>query len=49
MREGANELLLRLANTPANLLHGERRPSGLAGRPRLVAARDFAFELKAKG
>lgn len=32
---GRNELALRLANTPANLLNGVPRPSGLAGAPRL--------------
>jgi hypothetical protein len=36
VREGANELSLRVANTPANLLNGVTRPSGLADVPRLV-------------
>jgi hypothetical protein len=36
LRPGPNELALRVANTPANLLNGTPRPSGLAGRPRLV-------------
>ncbi|HEX3326426.1 MAG TPA: glycosyl hydrolase [Actinomycetota bacterium] len=42
---GRNELALRIANTPANLLNGVPRPSGLAGAPRLrvaEAARDSA-------
>ena len=33
---GENEVTLRVANTPANLLNGVPRPSGLAGAPRLV-------------
>jgi hypothetical protein len=36
VRAGPNELALRVANTPANLLNGAPRPSGLAGAPRLV-------------
>jgi hypothetical protein len=36
LRPGPNELALRVANTPANLLNASPRPSGLAGRPRLV-------------
>ena len=36
LRPGPNELALRVANTPANLLNGTPRPSGLAGAPRLV-------------
>jgi hypothetical protein len=36
LRPGPNELALRVANTPANLLNATARPSGLAGRPRLV-------------
>ena len=35
---GVNELLFRVANTPANLLNGLERPSGLAGVPRLLRA-----------
>jgi hypothetical protein len=35
---GRNELALRVANTPANLLNGVPRPSGLAGPPRLQVA-----------
>ena len=38
LRPGANDLALRVANTPANLLNASPRPSGLAGRPRLVEA-----------
>ena len=38
LRPGPNDLALRVANTPANLLNGTPRPSGLAGRPRLVEA-----------
>jgi hypothetical protein len=38
VRPGPNDLALRVANTPANLLNGTPRPSGLAGRPRLVEA-----------
>ena len=34
-RPGRNDVLLRVANTPANLLNGRARPSGLAGTPRL--------------
>jgi alpha-L-rhamnosidase len=45
VQPGSNEFLLRLANTPANLLHGEQRSSGLAGVPRLRGTRDYAFDL----
>jgi hypothetical protein len=38
LRPGPNELALRVANTPANLLNATPRPSGLAGPPRLVEA-----------
>ena len=38
LRPGANDLALRVANTPANLLNATPRPSGLAGRPRLLEA-----------
>ena len=34
---GSNDLALRVANTPANLLNGLARPSGLAGPPSLQA------------
>ncbi len=47
LRAESNQFLLRVANTPANLLNGEPRASGLAGEPRLVAAREFAFDLAA--
>jgi hypothetical protein len=30
---GPNEVVVRVANTPANLLNGVARPSGLSGRP----------------
>jgi alpha-L-rhamnosidase len=36
LQSGDNELALRVANTPANLLNGDVRPSGLAGTPRLL-------------
>jgi len=42
-----NEIELRVANTLANLLNGELRPSGLLTVPRLVAHTQFAFELLA--
>ena len=38
LQAGPNQLALRVANTPANLLNATPRPSGLAGRPRLVEA-----------
>ncbi|HEV3498397.1 MAG TPA: hypothetical protein VHA34_18825, partial [Actinomycetes bacterium] len=38
LRPGRNDLALRVANTPANLLNASPRPSGLAGPPRLVEA-----------
>jgi alpha-L-rhamnosidase len=37
LRPGPNELELRVANTLANLLNAEERPSGLSEAPRLVA------------
>lgn len=40
VHEGRNEVVLRVANTLANLLYGIARPSGLAGAPRLLAAGD---------
>ncbi len=43
LREGENVIALTVANTPVNLLEGTRRPSGLAGPPRIVAARNFAI------
>jgi hypothetical protein len=39
VRPGQNELALRVANTPANLLGGTPRPSGLAGAPRVLVER----------
>jgi hypothetical protein len=36
LRDGSNDLTLRVANTPANLLNGDARHSGIAGAPRLV-------------
>jgi hypothetical protein len=36
LRAGENEIALRVANTPANLLNAVERPSGIAGAPRLV-------------
>ncbi len=42
-----NLLELRVANTLINLLEGVARPSGLCGAPRLVAYRDYRFELPA--
>jgi hypothetical protein len=38
LRPGHNQLALRVSNTPANLLNATPRPSGLAGRPRLLEA-----------
>jgi hypothetical protein len=43
--EGENEIELRVANTPVNLLEATPRRSGLAGVPRLVAYARFEFEL----
>jgi hypothetical protein len=37
LRDGPNEFELRVANTLANLLNGEERPSGLSEAPRLIA------------
>jgi alpha-L-rhamnosidase len=45
VREGDNELELRVANTPSNLLNADRRPSGIAGPPRIVAARRVELEV----
>jgi hypothetical protein len=36
VRAGSNDLSLTVANTPANLLNGVARPSGIAGNPRLM-------------
>jgi hypothetical protein len=35
-RPGSNKLVIRIANTPANLLNGHARPSGLNGAPRVL-------------
>jgi len=45
IRVGSNEFRLRVANTPANLLNGHERPSGLAGTPRLVPYAAFELDL----
>jgi hypothetical protein len=42
VHSGANDLALRVANTPANLLNGVLRPSGLAGAPRIVVVPSLA-------
>jgi hypothetical protein len=42
---GGNEVELRVANTLSNLLNADRRPSGLAGAPRVVTHREFVFSL----
>lgn len=41
-QRGRNEIVIRVANTLANLLYGVTRPSGLAGVPRLLMAADNA-------
>jgi alpha-L-rhamnosidase len=46
VHDGENEIELRVANTLSNLLNADRRPSGLAGPPRLVAHREFVFAVK---
>ena len=46
---GENELELRAANTLSNLLNADRRPSGLAGPPRIVSHREFVFPLGEAG
>lgn len=45
IRDGENEVELRVANTLSNLLNADRRPSGLAGAPRIVTHREFVFPL----
>ena len=45
VRPGGNELELRVANTPANLLERTRRRSGLTGPPRLVVSNRFELVL----
>ena len=48
LRMGENVLEVRVANTLINLLEGVVRPSGLAGTPKLVAYREYTFDLAAK-
>jgi hypothetical protein len=43
--DGENEVELAVANTLSNLLNADRRPSGLAGAPRIVTHREFVFPL----
>jgi alpha-L-rhamnosidase len=45
IRDGENEVELAVANTLSNLLSADRRPSGLAGAPRIVSRREFVFAL----
>jgi hypothetical protein len=45
LKAGENILELRVANTLVNLLEKVERPSGLAGAPKLVPYRSFAFDL----
>jgi len=45
LQPGENELELRVANTPVNLLEGHPRRSGLTGTPRLVAYAEREFLL----
>jgi hypothetical protein len=45
VRTGTNEIEVRVSNTPANLLNGERRPSGLAGPPVLVPLTPVRLEI----
>jgi hypothetical protein len=47
IRDGENEVELAVANTLSNLLSADRRPSGLAGAPRLITHREFVFPLPA--
>ena len=47
LRRGENVLEVRVANTLINLLEGVVRPSGLAGVPKLVAYREYTFDLAA--
>jgi hypothetical protein len=37
LRTGDNDIEIRVANTLANLLNAEERPSGLSEAPRLIA------------
>jgi len=45
VRTGPNEIEVRVSNTPANLLNGERRASGLAGAPVLVPLTPVRLEI----
>jgi alpha-L-rhamnosidase len=45
IRDGENEVELAVANTLSNLLSADRRPSGLAGAPRIITHREFVFPL----
>ena len=49
LRVGDNDITLRVANTPANLLNGVPRPSGLAGAPRLLVDEPVGDERAAEG
>jgi hypothetical protein len=49
LRDGENEVELAVANTLSNFLSADRRPSGLAGAPRIVTHREFVFPLPASG
>jgi hypothetical protein len=46
LRPGENTLELRVANTLVNLIEATRRPSGLAGAPRLLAYRRVEFRME---
>jgi hypothetical protein len=45
LKAGENTLELRVANTLVNLLEAVKRPSGLAGAPKLVPYRTFTFDI----
>lgn len=45
VRGGENQVELRVANTLSNFLNADRRASGLAGPPRIITHREFAFSL----
>jgi hypothetical protein len=49
LRDGENEVELAVANTLSNLLSADRRPSGLAGAPRIITHREFVFPLPGAG
>jgi hypothetical protein len=46
LRTGTNEIEIRVSNTPANLLNGERRASGLSGPPVLVPLTPVRLEVR---